>query len=156
MGSQVGGVIQMGKKIEKSFCCWFVFPDGTSVQWSLWCGYKHMALAQGGSWYRGENKCLERKWVWGCWSSPGTGDDATNCYPNTEDVAITGVWRCVSELTFFPASWDMLHWFHWRYAYGSIRESILWRADLGWSSTCCVWNFANKGEGATGVLVMSL
>lgn len=26
------------------------------------------------------------------------------CYPNTEGVAITGVWRCVNELTFLPAS----------------------------------------------------
>lgn len=45
--SQVGGLIQMGEKNGKNFLLfwfvvWFVFPDGSSLQHNLSCGYKYM------------------------------------------------------------------------------------------------------------------
>lgn len=67
--------------------------------------------------------------------------------PSQGFESVTGA----SELTTFPASEDVLHWFLWRHVYGSIREIIWWRADPSRSLLCCVshclWNSAD-GEWA--------
>lgn len=145
MEKQVGGLIQTGKKRGKSFCCcWFIFPDGSSLQCSLSCGYTHMDKEAG------------------TWVESGAAETLLTLemipqtmLPRHKNVAITELRRCVSELTLFPDSRDKLHWFNWRRVWQQ-RAVIWWKADPGRSSSHCVWNSANKRERAKNVLEIGL
>lgn len=124
----------LGKPLLVCVSRWISSPVSI-IMWLHTCGLW--------GWYMGENKWspgqLKFSWHWR-WSHK-------LCYPDTKGVAITGLRRCVSELTLFPASKDKLHWVHWRCVWQQ-RAIIWWGADPGWSSSCCVWNSANKREGA--------
>lgn len=133
----IGGLIQIGKKMGRSFCrCWFVFPDGSSLWCSLSCGHTHGTLG----WYMGEKWSLGQlkfSWHWRWYHKP--------CYPDTRGVAITELRRCASELTLFPASKDNLHWCHWRRVWQQ-RAIIWWRVHPVWSSSHDVWCVKQKGR----------
>lgn len=125
------------KKWKKVFVCLYFHVDRLSsvvyhVATNTW---KSMVkrLVQGREQVSGEKVgqgLLKLSWYWRWCHKP--------CYPNTEDVAFTRIWRCVSELIFFPASWDTLCWFHWRCVWQHKREHLV----KSWSwlklTTLCV------------------
>lgn len=145
---QVGGLIQMAKKRGKKwgkvsaivgFC--FQMDLISSVVFYHVATHTHRLWG----WYIVEQ--LEFSWHWRWSHKP--------CYPDTKGVATTELRKCASELTLFPASKDKLHWFPWRSVWQQ-RATIWWRADPCWSSSCCVWNSANKRDRAKNVLETGL
>lgn len=125
MKNQVGGLIQMGKKKwKKVFVCLYFHMDHLSsvvyhVATNTWKSTVKR-LVQGWEQVSGEKAgqgLLKLSWHWRWCHKP--------CYPNTEDVAFTRVWRCVSGLIFFLASSDTLRWLHWRHVWQHKREYLV-------------------------------